>query len=74
MKTHKIGADDRYNKVKKSTKFQGKADLFDRDILSSNFDVMLVNFKGNNPSIETCHPETLSIYFSSQSVPAGRTL
>ena len=33
----KIGTDDRYNKVKKSTKFWSNADIFDVDMMSSNF-------------------------------------
>ena len=39
----KIGTDDRYNSVKKSTKFQSNADIFDGDMTSSNFDVMSDN-------------------------------
>ena len=36
----KIGTNYCYTKVKKSTKFQSNADIFDGDMTSSNFDVM----------------------------------
>ena len=36
VKTIKIGIDDRYNKVKKSTKFQSNAENFDRDDVIKN--------------------------------------
>ena len=38
-----IDTDDCYNKVKKSTKFQSNADIFDGDMSSSNFEVMSDN-------------------------------
>ena len=52
-KLTKLGTDDCYNKVKKFTKFQRNADIFDGDMTSSNFDVMSdndkVQFKGSTP-------------------------
>ena len=40
----KINTDDRYNKIRKATKFQSNADIFDADMTSSNFDVISDNF------------------------------
>ena len=40
----KIGTDDRYNKVIKSTKFKRHSEIFDGDMTSSNFDDMLEMF------------------------------
>ena len=48
MKNHKIGTDNRYNKVKKSTKFQSNVDIFDVDMTSSNSDVMSDNLRRHN--------------------------
>ena len=48
MKTRKIDTDDCYDKVKKSKKFQSNADIFDKDITSSNFNVMSDNLRHHN--------------------------
>ena len=48
MKLAKIDTDDRYNNVEKSTKFQINTDIFDGDMTSSNFDVILNSLRRHN--------------------------
>ena len=43
-----ISVDDGYKKVKKFTKFQNNADIFDKYMASSNFDVMFDNLRRHN--------------------------
>ena len=47
-KLTKINTDERYDKIKMSTKRQSNADIFGRDMTSSNFDVMSDNLWHHN--------------------------